>query len=349
MFESVTYEVILQRMINNVLEQNPNLDTREGSVIFTALAPAAVELQNMYIELDALLNETFAGTATREYLIRRADEVGIEPNAASKAVLRGEFNIDVPIGSRFNLDEVNFQVTEKIQDHVFKLQCETAGVIGNNKIGALIPIDYIDGLTSAKITEVLIPGEEEEDTETFRTRYFSQIKNSAVDANTAQYQKWANEYTGVGKCKVFPLWNGVNTVKVSILNADQGVASASLIADFQKYLDPGSQGLGNGAAPIGAVVTVSTATAITISVRADVILAAGYSEVSGINEAVTEYLKGLAYSKNTVSFIGLGAAILDVPCVEGIQNLKVNDGTADIPLTSEQIPVFGTGTWTVVT
>lgn len=68
MYESITYEVILQRMINKVLEQNPNIDTREGSIIYNALAPAAVELQNMYIELDTILNESFADTQSRSTL-----------------------------------------------------------------------------------------------------------------------------------------------------------------------------------------------------------------------------------------------------------------------------------------
>ncbi len=35
------------------------IDKREGSVIFDALAPAAAELAQMYIEADVILNETF--------------------------------------------------------------------------------------------------------------------------------------------------------------------------------------------------------------------------------------------------------------------------------------------------
>lgn len=39
MYENVTYEVILDRMLDRVLAQNPNIDTREGSIIYNALAP----------------------------------------------------------------------------------------------------------------------------------------------------------------------------------------------------------------------------------------------------------------------------------------------------------------------
>ena len=39
-YEDITYEVILQRMLNRVPN---NMDKREGSIIYDALAPAEVE------------------------------------------------------------------------------------------------------------------------------------------------------------------------------------------------------------------------------------------------------------------------------------------------------------------
>ena len=65
-YEDITYDVILQRMLDRVPD---NMDKREGSIIYDALAPAAVELQLMYIELDTILTETFADTAQRDYLV----------------------------------------------------------------------------------------------------------------------------------------------------------------------------------------------------------------------------------------------------------------------------------------
>ena len=56
MYEQMEYRYILSRM----LERVPDImDKREGSVIYDALAPAAAELANMYIELDSVLNQTF--------------------------------------------------------------------------------------------------------------------------------------------------------------------------------------------------------------------------------------------------------------------------------------------------
>ena len=74
-------------MLEKALSINNNLDTREGSLVWLGNAPAAVELQNLYIQLDTVLNETFADTASRDYLILRAAERGLSPYAATPAVL----------------------------------------------------------------------------------------------------------------------------------------------------------------------------------------------------------------------------------------------------------------------
>ena len=108
MYEDITFEDIMERMLDRIPD---GYDTREGSVIYDALAPAAVELQNMYIELDYIMNQSFADTATREYLIRRAAERGITPQTATPATLQGESlptTVNIPIGTRFSLDELNY-------------------------------------------------------------------------------------------------------------------------------------------------------------------------------------------------------------------------------------------------
>ena len=43
MYEDITYEVILKRMLDRIPS---TMDKREGSIIYDALAPAAIELQH---------------------------------------------------------------------------------------------------------------------------------------------------------------------------------------------------------------------------------------------------------------------------------------------------------------
>ncbi len=52
MFESITFESIIKRMLSKIPS---DMDKREGSIIYDALAPVALELQLMYIELDNIL------------------------------------------------------------------------------------------------------------------------------------------------------------------------------------------------------------------------------------------------------------------------------------------------------
>lgn len=69
MFENQTYESILQRMLDRVSD---SLDKREGSVIWDTHSPTALEFQNLYLELENMLQEAYGDTASREFLIRRA-------------------------------------------------------------------------------------------------------------------------------------------------------------------------------------------------------------------------------------------------------------------------------------
>lgn len=132
----------------------------------------------IYVALDTVLNETFADTASRDYLIMRCAERGITPLPATCAVGIGEFSMDIPIGTRFSCDKYNWAVTEKIESLKYYLTCETAGEDPNGYTGQLIPIEYIEGLATAELTSIVINGEDEEATETLRLRYLNSFENS---------------------------------------------------------------------------------------------------------------------------------------------------------------------------
>ena len=356
-YEHMTYEFILQRMMNRVAEKYPNLDNREGSVIFNALAPAALELAILYTELENSRNESFVNTATREYILIACKDMGMDITQfdESAGVHKGEFDVEVPLESRWNCELYNYIVTDFIGKsadtgyYEYKLRCETAGAYPNNQTGDLIPItDMPTGLTYAKVTECLIEGENETADDDIRTAYYDFVNSTASDGNIGQYERWCSEYPGIGNFKIFPLWNGANTVKVSILDASNTKASDTLIAEFQKHLDPDTNGMGDGLAPIGAFVTVTTATEVPINMSAKVNMKSGYTDTSGITTALTTYLASIAYEKTTVAYMNIGAVILSVPGVESVSDLVVNGGTVDVAIGDEAIPVIGTTNWTVV-
>lgn len=346
MYESRTYESILNDMLANVPS---SMDKREGSVIYDAVAPCAVELAIMYIELDVILKETFGDTASREYLIRRASERGLAPNGASYAVLKGEFNIGVPVGARFSCGELNYIVTEMISEFEYMVQCETVGVLGNKNFGKLIPIDYIDGLTSALLTDLLIPGEDEEDTEDFRERYFASFDSKAYGGNVADYLEKTNSIAGVGATKVTPVWNGGGTVRLTILNSEFDMASDVLIDSVQQEIDPTRDGCGIGIAPIGHIVTVDTVEQVATNINTRVVCDVGYS-YSQIESSILEVLDGYLLDLRKewgssdsciVRIAQIESKIMGVAGVLDISSTTVNGSGDNLVLGEYQVPILG--------
>ena len=359
-YENMTYEVILKRMIARVTEKYPNLDIREGSIVFNSVASAAVEATIMFTEIDNSRNESFVDTATREYALLGCKQIGMDITQfdASNSFHKGEFNVKVPLGSRWNCDLYNYEVTEYLgienAHYTYRLKCETPGAVPNAIVGDLIAItDNPSGLNYAKLVECIIEGEDETSDEEIKTAYYNFLNSNATDGNILQYQQWCDEYNGIGKYKIFPLWNGANTVKVSILSTSNEVASPELIEEFQNYLDPGVTGMGDGVAPIGAFVTVTTATEVPINVSATVTLKDGYSGTSAIDQSLREYFKELAYTTPTVdtttvvSYFAIASAVLNTEGVASVSNITVNGGSSDVVIGAEEIPVIGTCKWTV--
>ena len=351
MYENVTFESIMEDLLARVPS---TMDKREGSVIWDALAPCAVELQNVYIALDTVLNETFADTASLYYLVKRAAERGITQKLATNAVLQGEFtpvDLELSIGSRFSCDNLNYIITEKIEDGIYKLTCETVGTEGNVHFGSLIPIDYISGLQTANLTELLIPAEDDEDVESLRERYFESMTSQAYGGNVADYQQKTKSIDGVGGVKVTPVWNGGGTVKLTILNSDYALPSPTLVEQVQNEVDPvGHSGEGMGFAPIGHTVTVVGASAKTVNIVTTITYQTGWdwsSAKSYILDTIDQYFNELCQtwddSENLIVRISqLESKILACEGVLDVQGTKLNGSTSNLTLAADEIPVRGT-------
>jgi len=348
-FQDISYKSILKRMLDRI--QN-NFDKREGSIIYDALAPCAMELMNMYISLNTVLKETFGDTASRDFLILRAKERGLSPELATHAILKAlttHKDIDIKIGSRFSLDVLNYVVTEKIKDGEYKVKCESLGRVGNSYYGEMISIDYIRGLEKIEIVELLIPGEDEEDTEVFRKRYLNSFDSKAFGGNVADYLNKTNIIAGVGCTKVTPVWDGGGTVKLTILDSDFNKASKTLIETVQSIIDPSMDAAGIGIAPIGHIVTVDTVEEVSININVSILFDEDYTFdniESTIKSILSEYLLEIRkewHSKTTsiVRIAQIESRILSIEGVIDILNTKINGDKSNFVLSEFQIPVLG--------
>ena len=343
--EIPTYEELLQRCLDRIPS---TLDKRQASVIYNALAPCCAELAQLWIKLASTYDLVFVDTAVGEALDALVKQNGMTRKEATYALRKGEFNMVVPVGSRFSDGTLNYIVTENITGtNNSRLECETAGAVGNTYYGSLIPISYIDGLTTAELTDIIDSGEDIESDDALRERYLEWVTAPEFGGNISDYQVKVKALTGVGGCKVIPVWNGGGTVKLIITNSTYGVPDQSLIDYVQQEVDPTGDQTGLGIAPIGHVVTVVGAEEASLSVACKLVLETGKTiedVQTNINNIVDNYFGYLASTwdsqENLIIRISqLETRVLGVDGVLDINSLTVNGTTNNIQLTSTQIPV----------
>lgn len=352
MFEDKTRNIIHQEMLDEI----PSIyDKIDGSFIYDSTKPAAIELEKAYQDLDSVADKLSIDNLTGDELAQRVRErTGIVRNPATKAI--GVLNVTgtgtITTGDLFQTAAgIQFEANETkaiTTNGTVNIQAVLAGSSGNipaNQIN-FIPVS-ISGIVSVTNLTAAYDGFEAKSDAALLVRYYERIQTPATSGNKAHYKNWAKEVPGIGDAKVFSLWNGDNTVKVTIINADKEPASAGLVATVQEYIDPNSEGLGEGQAPIGAYCTVVSATAKIVNVQLTVTLEPGYTVEmvqDTVEASLTNYLRSIAFQAEIVSYALIGANIINSEGVLDYSGLLVNGATANILLGAEETPVLGTVT-----
>lgn len=350
MYEDQTYENILDRSLARVAT---DVDKREGSLVMNAIAPVSAEHANIYILLDSIIRNGYADTADiREYMVYRCRERGINPYEATQATLKGEFNMEIPLGSRFSHNELNYVAKAFIEEsggvYSYQMECETYGEIGNKSFGELTSIEYIDKDLEGSLTELLIPAEDEESIESLRERYLNSFDSNPFGGNKQDYKEKTKALDGVGGCIVIPVWNGGGTVKLIIIDGEFKKATTTLVNKVQEQIDPPPQGEGNGIAPIGHTVTVTTPDELTVNVNLRVTLNEGYnwSQLKPkITETLEEYFLELRQNwenDNVVVRISqIENRVLNLDGVLDVADTKLNGVAGNLAVEQEKLPILG--------
>lgn len=349
MFEQRTLDVIMDEMLDTVDE---TIDTRQGSIIYDAVAPAAMENAQMYVDMDILLNETFADTASYYYLIKRAAERGIFVREGTPAVLKAQVepaDIEILIDTEFNIGELNYTITENLGGGYYSLTCKEPGVEGNNAVDDVIPMEDVEGLETITTVGVITAGTDDEDLEHLRERYFDSFEEVSFGGNKAEYREKANELENVYACKVYPVWNGGGTVKLVILGADYRKAADTVVNELQKAIDPTQDGTGVGIAPIGHIVTVDTVAEqlVNISCTIDYMTGYGWNDIkdtfaTAVNDYFLELRKAWEDSAGLVIRTGrIEGTLLDIPGVDDITEVRFNGTAGNYSVPEDKVPIVG--------
>lgn len=367
-FGDKTYRNILARQLARIPD---TIDKREGSIIQTALGPESWYLEGMYLDLDRVQKNANASTAGGSDLELICEERMVYRKSATPAVKKGSFNVPVPIGSRFSTragDNITFFVRKDTGvvegTYTYEMECETKGRAGNSYSGPLLSIDYIRGLSRAELSELIEAGTEDEHDDDLRARYFATFETEAFAGNIAAYRNEILGMDGVGAVQVYPAWKGGGTVLCSILNGNFDPADSGLLSRVQEAVCPPEDGEstpsqnGYGFAPIGASVTIGTATERVINIECNIQFgASGESHQEEVEGKIRDYIAGVKRSwgeriKNrTIKYslmvyeARIVAAILTIPDVVNVTNVTINGTPGDLVLIEspelQQLPVMG--------
>lgn len=359
MYETYTYEYLLKSILDRITTADSSIDVREGSAMWYAVAPVAMELAIAYDNFNRVHKESFVGTATREGLYLACNDVGLDTAQfeATPSIFKGHFNIEVTIGSRwacgnyiFVAKQLNGTVKiDGVDYYEYILECETVGAHTAYTSGFLKPItDYgISNLKTSVLDECITVGSDEATDETIRKTYFDYVANNSDGGNVAQYHQWLLAFPGVGAEKVVAGWNGKNTVKAIILDENKEAPTPEFVASVQEYLDPNAEGLGEGKAPIGAVVTVEGGINANIIVEARVTLVNPTADISDVSVKLRDYFRSIAFKKSTISIYEVASIVLSSPAVSDVTDIqlgKFNEDPLDIAFTKSNLVLDETET-----
>lgn len=342
-----TEDAVKNRMLDNV---SSDLNKREGSFVYDAVSPAAIELVLAYIGLDNVLQLGFAETSSGSYLRMRAHEHGVIERSATKATGPGAGLIIGTPGAVIAADLISstssgiqFKTTSVVTladngQGIVDIEAVNAGAQGNVPVGAINLLTVaIPGVTSFTNTIATTGGSDAESDTDLLVRLLEKVRQPATSGNVAHYVQWAKEIPEVGDAKVIPLWNGAGTVKVVIIDVNKQPANSTILDEVTAYIEDSR--------PIGATVTVESAEALNIDVTATLQLEVGtlLSDAQvAFEKSLTDYTASIAFKDDQLRYSQVGSLLLSVPNVLDYSGLLVNGGVGNVAVGQTQVPVKGT-------
>jgi uncharacterized phage protein gp47/JayE len=238
--------------------------------------------------------------------------------------------------------------TDRVDIGCQSLEPGTDFNVGVEEIDQLI--DSIDGVDGVSNAAAFTGGSDDEDDDEYRARLVLALSADVGQGNKSDYIRWAQSVDGVSGASVIPQWAGSNTVKVVLVGPDNTAVSSQIVASVQNLLDPESNGYGEGLAPIGAVVTVDTVTAVEIAVSATIVhtdpLKYSLDGEGGtsatrleIVNAIESYLRSLPPGSDVV-WTEVLSRIVTVDGIYDVESLTLNEGASNVTIGATEVPVL---------
>nr|WP_306220687.1 baseplate J/gp47 family protein [Cohnella sp. WQ 127256] len=304
-----------------------------------------IKLDDMEKLLDV---DNLTGTLLDTYIYQRK---GIKRIQATYAI--GQLNVTgngiINQGDLFEtVSGIQFMANETktiTGTGTINIKAVVAGTNGNVPSNRIVQMPVtLSGITVVINSQPTHDGYVQETDNNLRERYYIAIRTPATSGNLNHYYLWAKEVPGVGGVKVFPLERGANTVEVVIIDQNELPASQTLIDSVQEYIDPNSEGLGYGQAPIGAYCYVIPAIGLSLDLSVTVTKDTGYTDAqikSNIESSIDSYLDSIAFVQSYVSYAAIGNAIYGADGVIDYSALTINGGISNINVGAKEVAVLG--------
>lgn len=328
----MTYDNILKRCLEKVPS---DVDTREGSMIFTALAPICLELASAYFNISNMIELTYIETAYGEYLDLVCSAFGVTRIETQKCLKKAEIITDSDIlNQKFSCGEYVFVVIEYIGDNIYILEAEDYGEQYDDIIGTLTPVLNISDISSASILETFVYSCEQEDDESLRARAIERVFYKPFSGNISDYTSKVTEIDGVSYVKIFSADSlGESNVHLVLLDSQKQAVSNDILT----YADELFNGTDEtqGIAPIGHNVSFSTCVYKDISISATIKVSNNsiFDNIKQLTIAnVQDYIDSIDFENDEIAISRVMASILGSTQILDVSSITINGQSSNFIL-----------------
>lgn len=368
LISEVDDDVIHQRMLENLPD---DIDKTEGGFAHDFTRPAALEKAELLIAINDAVQVFFPAWSYGAYLDMIAAQDGLSRKSATYAetylTVTGAPGTIIPEGFLWSTpsnaisNAVEFETVadttiDENGDASVLVRCTEAGTVGNVPANSITLMSSpMGGIVEITNENAASGGTETETDDELRVRIEEKDKSgeSSFVGCDADYKRWAKEVDGVGDVTVIPEWQGqgTGTVKLIVMDSNGEPATSTLLTQVYNHI-MSTLNRDSRLAPIGAILTVVTATETYITVAASVELAedAVLEDVSASFEAaLKEYFQTAKY-EGEIKYTRVGSILSETPGIADYDHtsLLLNSGTANITIDADDYPVVSTVTLTEV-
>lgn len=329
-----------------------DVDIRQGSLYRDAADGHIIRTAKFFDDLRYVAQMISMSTTTGDVLTEWMRLFGLSRNPAEATPARYyvTYNGAEPkVGDIVTVEGHMFTV-ESVGDRIIIVSDETGTEMNRFVSGTIVlPQIDIDGLISCTLGDIAEPALDPETDDAARERLIAKCSGPAENGNMAHVQLWCESVEGVGRARIIPIWKGPQTVKAIIIDPNGRRPTDMVIEAVQEYVDPGIQGMGEGAAAIGEYVTVVGATEIPVDVSVKIIKSSEYTKTDvqeELKEYLTKYFKSIAMQQRyqedvQVRYQRVAATIMDMPSVVDLEDLFINGEEKNLAFSIEEIPILG--------